>query len=476
MRPLVLAATVLFVALAGCIGTPADDAADTQQDEDTLANVAAQIEQQHDHDDAREHDLAWNLERVGYHTGYEDPDNAPNEPASFSEGFRGFAVHGDHAYLCRGGEDSGVAIVDVSEPSEPTFAAHFSMPQCNDVVVGEEGRWVLAGTQRNPISDVPQESEAGPASAPRGAYLIDAEDPTNPTFESFHETPYNGVHTLTSYATDDGRQLFMVQSYDLYSTVDPTGQAPLPAPDGAAPVTHRTVVTELVEAPDGTHQLERVSTYSATGSTVENPEEQIIVHDAIVRENPVDGNRYLIVAYWDLGVHIVDFEDPSNPQLVGTYDDFSPSEYANIHRADAFPTLVDGKWVIVSEPEIAGADETGQLTFVDASDPENPTKLGHWTLPGDLKITEPYLFSPHNFRTTEDGRVYLGHFHAGVWGISVDGPGSLEEPATIAGYEPTAPQAPPPGGPMTWGVELQDGLVYAIDSPTGLHVLEPTAS
>lgn len=477
MRARWLAALLLVTAgLAGCIGSEDGSTVDPASTDASLRPpqaLSSAIAQSHDHSDAALHNFSWNLERVGYHSGYEKTPSA-EDPAGFSGGFRGFAVSDGYAYLCRGGEASGVVIVNVSDPSNPSFVSRFAMPQCNDVVVSEDGRWVVAGTQRNSIMDVAQPSEAAPVSAPRGAYLIDVQDKTDPSFESFFPVPYNGVHTLTSYATADGRQLFMVQSYDLYATADPTGQLPLPSPGGAAPVTHRTVITELVERPDGTHELERIGQYSATGATPQNPDKQIIVHDAIVAHHPVEDTRYLIVAYWDLGVHILNFEDPSNPQLVATYENFEPSAFANIHRADAFDTMIDGKWVMVTQPEIATADETGQLTFVDITDPSNPEKLGHWTLPGELKITEPYIFSPHNFRLTDDGYVYIGHFHGGVWAISVDGPGSPTDPVTVGGIEPTAPNGTLPGGPMTWGVEVHDGHVYAMDTPTGLHVLDYT--
>lgn len=473
MRQLLAIALLLTVPLVGCVGTTDDGGDPTGADTfQTPPELEAAIEQDHDHDDASLHDLAYNLEQVGYHSGYEDPADAPDEVAGFSEGFRGFAVRGDYAYLCRGGEASGVVVVDVSDPNVPEFVSRFAMPQCNDVVVSEDGRWVVAGTQRNTPMDVAKESDPAPASAPRGAYVIDVEDPTDPAFESFHEMPYNGPHTLSTHTTEDGRVLFMLQSYDLYSTVDPTGQVPLPAPGGAAPGTHRTVITELTEAPDGTRQLERIGTYSDTGATPQNPDEQIIVHDAIVATNPLDDTRYLLVAYWDLGVHILNFEDPSNPQLVGTFDDLGPSEFKNTHQVRAFPTLIDGKWVLVAEPEIATAEESGQITFIDASDPENPTKLGYWTLPGNVSITEPFLFSPHNFWLDEEGHVFLSHMHAGVWAISVDGPGTLADPATVGAIELTAPNRTAPGGPMTWGVEMHDGKLYAMDTPTGLHVLE----
>lgn len=476
MRRLWIALLMVTAALAGCIGEtdevdPAEDGAEDLTPPQPLETV---IQQSHDHEDASLHGFAWNLDRVGYHPGYEDVSQAPDEPAGFSEGFRGFAVGDGYAYLCRGGDAPGVVILDVSDPQQPSFVSRFAMPQCNDVEVSEDGRWVFAGTQRNSIMDVAQESQAAPASTPRGTYVIDVQDKSQPAFESFFAQPYNGPHTVTTYTTEDGRRLVLHQSYDLYSTVDPTGQAPIPTPGGAAPGTHRSTITELVQAPNGTYQLERIGAYSATGQTAQNPDAQVIVHDAIVAHHPETGQRYLLIAYWDLGVHILDFSDPSDPTLVGTFEDFSPSDFANVHQVRAFPGTVDGKWVLVAEPELATAEESGQITFIDATDPANPTKLGYWTLPGNVTIPEPFLFSPHNFWLDDQGRVFLSHQHAGVWVIDVDDPGTLSRPATVGAIELTAPDGTLPGGPMTWGVEVHDGIVYAMDTPTGLHTLEYT--
>lgn len=475
-RTLLWTVLIATAALAGCIGNedaPASEAADNSTFSPP-AFIPNAIEQDHDHDDPALHDTAWNLEQVGYHSGYEDPSNAPDETAGFSEGYRGFAVQEPYAYLCRGGPSPGVVVVNVSDPADPTFVSRFAMPQCNDVEVSQDGRWVFAGTQRNTLMDVGQPSQEAPASVPRGTYVIDVQDPASPSMESFFPLPYNGPHTITTNTTEDGRLLVLHQAYELYSTIDPTGQAPVPAPDGAAPGTHRVVITELTQTPEGTHELEVIGAYSATGETPQNPDKQIIVHDAIVADHPLTDQRYLLVAYWDLGVHILEFSDPANPTLVGTFDDFAPSAFANTHQVRAFPTLIDDKWVLVAEPEIATADESGQITFIDATDPANPTKLGYWTLPGEVTIPEPFLFSPHNFWLDEEGHVFLSHMHAGVWAIDVDDPGTLSQPVTVGAIELTAPNGTAAGGPMTWGVEQHGDTIYAMDTPTGLHALNYT--
>jgi hypothetical protein len=470
MRRVLLVGLAALIALtAGCIGAQDGDDLETQQaNVEPPVPLATVVDQTHDHDDVDQHDTEWNLEQLGHHTGFADETDASDLQDKF--GFHGFAVDPPYAYLCRGGEDPGIVVVDVSDPENPTFAAHLSLPLCNDAEVSEDGQWLFAGSQRDTVDDVAKPSEVGPASPPRGTYVIDVSEPTSPSVESFFALPYNGPHTLTTYTADD--ELFVLhQTYDLYSTLDPTGQAPVPAPDGAAPVSHRSEITRLTQAPDGTHELERVTAYSATGESLANPDDQVIIHDAVPAVNPVDGKTYLLVAYWDLGVHILDFEDPTNPELVGTFEDFSPSAFANVHQVRAFEDPIDGKWVLVAEPEIGTADESGQITFIDATDPANPEKLGHWTLPGDVSITEPYLFSPHNF-ALEDGRVHLSHFHAGVWTISVDGPGSPEDPTTVAAVEPT--NQTDLGGPMTWGIEHHGDRLYAMDSANGLHVLDYT--
>jgi hypothetical protein len=475
MRRVLLVGLAALIALtAGCIGAQDsnDDLEAQQADVEPPVPLDTVVDQTHSHDDEALHDESWNLEQIGHHTGFEDPSEAENLDAKF--GFHGFAVDPPYAYLCRGGEDPGIVVVDTSNPEQPEFVAHVSLPLCNDAEIGPEGDWLFAGSQRDTVDDVAQPSEVGPASAPRATYVIDVSDPTSPAIESIHPLPYNGPHTLTTIQDDEEGLLVLHQTYDLYSTLDPTGQAPIPAPDGAAPLTHRSEITRLTQAPDGTHQLEKIGAYSATGETVANPDDQVIIHDAVPAVNPHDGTRYLLVAYWDLGVHILNFEDPRNPELVGTFEDFSPSEFANVHQVRAFPDLIDDKWVLVAEPEIGTADESGQLTFIDASDPSQPTKLGHWTLPGNVSITEPYRFSPHNFALDRDGHVHLGHFHAGVWTIGVDGPGTLADPATVGFHQPTAPDVDGLGGPMTWGVEEHGDRLYAMDAANGLHVLDYT--
>ncbi len=468
MRSAWLLATLLTLpVLTGCIGDANEDPAIDPSAVLTPPPIPLDrvIEQGHDHADPSLHDFAWNVDRVGYHPGYADDE----EPAG---GFTELAVQLPYVYLCRGGGVPGVSVVDVSDPGEPSFVSHFQMPRCDDIEVSHDGSWVFASAQRNSPSELTMESD-GPANLPRGTWVLDASDPSELTFESFYPMPYNGPHTIQYHRYDDGTEIVLHQLYDLFSRLDPTGQAPIPAPDGAVPVTQRIEVTQLTETATGETGLEAISVYSDTQRAVADAPGSVIPHDATVYTNPIDGHTYMLVAYWDAGVQIVQLDDPTEPQLVGTFEDFAPSALANIHQVRAFPELIDGKWVLVAEPEIVTADESGQITFIDASDPANPTKLGYWTLPGNVTIPEPFLFSPHNFDLDADGRVYLAHQHAGIWVIDVAGQGSFDEPASLGAILPQAPDGAA-GSPSTWGVFLEDGLLYASDGPSGLHVLSYT--
>ncbi|MDX1612108.1 MAG: hypothetical protein R3185_07045, partial [Candidatus Thermoplasmatota archaeon] len=419
---LLITLLLLLPALAGCIGASEDDpTAPTNASLTPPRALSSVVAQAHDHAGTEEHTFSWNLDPVGFQSGYEDGEIAG--------GFTELAVHLPYVYLCRGGSEPGVVVVDVSEPETPRFVSHFAMPRCDDIETSQDGAWVFASAQRNRAQEAARDSD-GPASLPRGTWVLDASDPRQLVFESFYPMPYNGPHTISTYRYEDGREVVFHMLYDLYARLEPTGQAPVPAPDGSVPVSQRIEVTELTQGPEGTTRLEQVAVYQDLEQATMRPEATIIPHDAIVHEHPETGTPYLLVAYWDAGVQVVDVSDPSDPVLVSEFQDFAPSALANIHQVRAFPNLLDGRWIVVAEPEIVTAEESGQLTFIDATDPTQLVKLGHWTLPGEVTIPEPFLFSPHNFDLDEAGRIYLAHQHAGLWVISVHGTGTPSEPAT----------------------------------------------
>ena len=114
------------------------------------------------------------------------------------------------------------------------------------------------------------------------------------------------------------------------------------------------------------------------------------------------------------------------------------------------------------------------------------------------------LFSPHNldsayFETDEttdqshgggwDGRLYVSHYHAGLWVVDIetlvapsdpDDRIATHEEATVAYYLPHGVDGTPLDSsfydfgwvPFLWAVEHHDGITYASCISTGLYLVQ----
>lgn len=493
MKALAAAALVL-AALAGCL----------QQSEDTpdLAAVRSQVEAEaarvltldhpdeaRGHYDASLHQGGANMRLVGYANGVDDSGDPARIPAKGN--YNELAVTPDYAYLSAVSSDGsygGFSILDI-RGGAPTFVSHWQGPPGYDLEVDPEGDFVYFATQRNSPEQLAggaqSNSEAG-ANAPRGIHIVDVTDKRAPHLDSFVPMPINGPHTLTYVRHPNGMDYLIACTYDLVT--DPGTGAIV----GALPVTQRVVVFLVERRPDAPAPVPaapapKVALVPVAQIQVTEPAAPgglVFPHDTRVQVHPLDNRALLYVAYWDKGVRVYDFSAPPGPSadganppalpLVGSFTDFSPSAYNNIHLAMPFDGLVAGRHVTIAEPEIIdAAEETGQLTFLDSSDPAAMAKLGHWTLPGNLSVRD-LDFSPHNFDTFGT-KVALAHNHAGVWVLDVGGPNGLAEPTAVGFYMPAKPRPDSPVmQPRVWGVFEQGGLLYVSDEATGLYVLQYT--
>lgn len=504
MRSLAVALALLM--LAGCLSMggkrPDYDAA---QDEVVLSATPFLV-QDHDHKDARLHNGSFNVELVGYHSGMpgdgQDPDQIP-AGVSYNE----LAVTDEYAYLARTSADGsvgGFVILSHKDPADPgrlTFVGEFPALGGADLEVSADETLAFFDTQRNgatgsnvPIPGAPDPlaivtsatgSQTPGSALPRGILLVDIADKRAPTLASYMPLPANGPHTMTYWQdpSDPAKEYLIVCTYDLVT--DPQTGALV----SAVPVTQRVIVYQVqraVTTPAGAETpaaLSPVSQYTISDSPPSG--KLYFPHDTRVQVHPTYGGGstpLLYVAYWDKGVRILDFSDPSSLSEVGFFTEFGPTALNNIHLAQPFdaddPVGKSERHVTVAQPEIPSApDETGQLTFLDTTDPEHPRQVGYWTLPngtsGRLGITG-FDFSPHNFDTW-DGKVALGHFHAGVWVIDASDDENLEDPKSVGYYMPSKPRnASPVNQPAVWGVFERDGLLWASDEATGLYVLRYT--
>ncbi|MEK6975803.1 MAG: hypothetical protein AABY18_05625 [Candidatus Thermoplasmatota archaeon] len=488
MRVPSVALAVLLV--AGCLSVgdkrPDYDGAEEQ------VNAAAEpiLVQDHGdeagHFDAAQHAGAFNLELAGYHNGMPGAGQDPNDITP-GGAYNELVVTDDYVYLSRSsanGTFGGFTILshkDLNDPAKLTYVGEFDGQHGVDLEVNADETLAFLATQRNTPQQMlgaVQATQDPQSAAARGIYVVDIADKKAPTLASFLPLPANGPHTMTYYQADDGGEYLIVCTYDLIT--DPATGALV----GVVPVTQRVLVYEIMMAPSQLPlpvppTLVPVAQFQITDSPPDG--KMYFPHDTRVQRHPThDGGSttLLYVAYWDKGVRVLDFNDPASMTEIGFFTEFGPTALNNIHLTQPFEDEIDGFHVTVAQPEIQAApDETGQVTFLDTSDPTNPTQLGYWTLPngtsGRLGING-FDFSPHNFDLW-GGKMAIGHFHAGIWVVDVSDEENLRDPKTVGYYMPSKPRDNAPAmQPAVWGVFEHDGLLWASDESTGVYVLRYT--
>ncbi|MEA3202872.1 MAG: hypothetical protein QOI63_538, partial [Thermoplasmata archaeon] len=161
-------------------------------------------------------------------------------------------------------------------------------------------------------------------------------------------------------------------------------------------------------------------------------------HDVTVAVHPLTHRTYAYVSYWDLGVVILDVTDPAHPVKVGQAVDFGAAPTREVHMARQSEGLIDGKVVLVAEPEIGGQPTTGYMSHIDVSDPAHPVFLSNWKIPGNATSAGGGR-GPHYF-DFRDGRVAMASYAAGFWVYDIHDHANLLRPRTT-GYALVQPGA-----------------------------------
>lgn len=448
------AALVLVVLIAGC-AAPTADVRDPVPAPQLAPFVGEPIVQDHDHADRAAHNASQGLRLVAHVKPWGDGSEYG------AGGVNEFAIRGQYVFVSRSNPEGGFAVVDLSDPRAPRVVGDFRSEGGGDIEVTSDGRFVLLMTQRTLPGQQTLDAATPLARAPRGVYVVDVSDPTRPALSSFFPLPTNGPHTAFYYRDRSGQEIVALQTYDLVT--DPTSGAL----EATNPGTQRIWLTELVRDATGA-RLEPRGEYAVTSLP---PSGQLYFpHDAYIERHPVTGARLMYVAYWDAGVRIVDITDLARPVEVAAHADFAPSALIAMHDVRPFPAPIAGRHVLAAGPEIVTAPEAGQVTFIDTTDPSAPEKLGHWSVPGNLTVDSPFLFSPHVFDLDARGRLVIGYNHAGVWLVDASDPAN----ATTLGFYLPHEERPGFSGtqPSVWGARFYRGYVLATDGPTGLYVLE----
>lgn len=447
---------VLLLLAAGCVapGTSVPPGATS------AADVLPSFPQEHDHADPALHDHAEGLSLLGAHSLA--PDGGRRGDWLTSE----IIVRGDHAYAAYLGAPWILAIVDVTDASAPVLLSQ--VPLANawgmDLAVSDDGDWVYLAVYPSAVGELFAPGYAldhlaapnGPA-AP-GILVVDARDRAAPSVASFYPMHGLGPHTVWYHRMDDGRELVFANKADVQ------------AGNGV-------VITEAVTTPTGSRVLRPVSIWWADTAT-----DGIQPHDVDVQVHPFTKQTLLYVAYEGHGMFIVDVSDPATPKTVSRIGGNADAWAADsiLHDVHPYPDVVDGRHYTVAAPEIITGDSSGTLRIYETTGPAAPALVGTWLMPGEYVVDEPFGFSTHNFVFLPDGKIALGHGHAGVWLVDWLSSRGVA-PVGTAYYAKAQPGAAAPewapvhGTPWFWGTGVDArGVLWASDTMGGLVGLAQT--
>jgi hypothetical protein len=297
----------------------------------------------------------------------------------------------------------------------------------SDVQVSEDGQLLVLSGERGPAG---------------GIYLYDLADPANPSFISSALVGRAGVHTVTLADINGRRFAFASRNPGPSSgTVDDPTLLIYDVTDPAAP------------------GLVATRTY---------PERDYSIHDTFVR----DGIAFVFV--WDNPGLVI--YDVGNGISGGTPE--NPVELSRLITSDngicCGPSMHNGWWfhnpvsgerryLFVGQEgrSLTGSSSSGDIHVVDVSDLRNPVEVAFF------HMNEA---GTHNFWMDEERQIlYAAYYNGGV--VALDVSGTLEGNLSSRLLSQVRPGGA--GNTYTWGVQLANGVLYAIDMLSGLWQLTP---
>lgn len=447
----------LALAVVGCVTPASDIDAASAAEAGMLPHF--ELSDAHDHKDRKQHDVAWNMELLGW-----DPI-APsvNDFGRYNhvnvQGTRAFVT----AYHLANNTPPGLAVFNISG-DDPVLTATLETPDMTpiDVHVSADGKYaVLAGHRENRAalppevanfcSGTPMLNVCAPY-VPAGVVLVDVADEANPTVVATHTSAPSGAHTakVMQYGSD---HYVFIASYG-FSYLNRLAS--------------HVEILKVTDTPVGI-RLVPASEFLPSEPSGNGGSTSTFVHDMFIAEHPTAG-MLMWISYWDGGVVIVDVNDPANPRELSAWKDFDATLYGNIHFARPIGTIGE-KHISYAAPEFGSAEHAGEAYVLDTTDPAAPQLLAKWTLPGNPVNDGGYRFSPHNFDPQGTKLVYA-HYHGGVWVLDLATP---EAPVVKAYVFPTVPASEPDfyapeDAPNVWAaVWAEDGTIWASDIGTGLY-------
>jgi len=429
---------------------------------------------------------AWNMEVVGHDDLGGRGFNADVwTHAGFAYvghwGFTDWAT--GNGRFCPSAPNNGVAIVDATDPENPTMVGRLQNPEgtsAEDVVVYTAESGSLAGRDIAVVGIQVCGGSRSDLSFPRGLQLWDVTDPANPIELGFWDSECcaRGVHEFeVAHRADLGRTF-------AYATV-PTSRYP----DDTTPSGYRDADGEgdfrLIDITDPANPFQ-VSDWGIQDIGGPFSDGQGCDPDANYghgAEPSADG-ALAYLSYWDSGFIRLDLADPANPVYTGrTVYPANADGDAHSSQFDEARSLLFGADEDFCKASGAGTEKGfGYMRIYDYSDPSAPTQIGEYRTPNSAGTTDEAAgdFVIHNnFLVGTD--VYASWYTDGVRVVDTSDP---THPVEVAYFVPPAggnPVKPSQRGVLSnttqiWGVVVDEetGLIYASDMNTGLWILRRT--
>jgi hypothetical protein len=202
------------------------------------------------------------------------------------------------------------------------------------------------------------------------------------------------------------------------------------------------------------------------------PAGAVFIHDMFVR----DGLAFVFA--WNAGVRIYDVGNgmnggsPTSPQLVGSLiTSANGLPCVCVHNGWWFHSPGSGtRYLFLGQeaPGSVGSGSTGDIHVVDVSNPSAPVEVASYRHPDQPDVGGTLRpVGVHNFWMDEANEIlYAAFYNGGVVALDVSGTlsGDLSS-RVIASVRPGG------AGTYTWGVQLANGSLYAIDMLNGLYQL-----
>jgi len=435
--------------------------------------------------------------------------------------FRGIAVHGNHAYLAGvgfSGVKSGVAVMDISSPAEPTIVSALVTPDdVSDIVVegsyayiAESGDlhewgdpedydgWLRIADLSTPTSptlvgacDIEGTAKevaisgdyAFVAALSAGLRVVEISTPSEPTEVGSYEPPANvggiAINEGFAYAAD-AQGAFSVMDISSLALPIPTGSCPLPDMPGEVVVQGDYAYVLGDPGEENDRSWLRIVDVSDPSSP-----EIVGERDTLVgAERIAIGDQYAYVTSKQTGdVWVVDISSPSSPVEVASMDCGS----SDIAIAGDLVYTVGSNWLSIwdaSEPSspyvqsiwsahedadlrevavsgdhafVAGQYDGGQLWVIDVSDPDSPAESGSC----DIVAAVTDLVASQHFVYGVTRHACFGSY---FWMVDVSNP---SHPMEVGRYSMSETPGDVEAGPHS--IHIAAGL-------SGLHSLRHTGA